>query len=341
MGTTLKNNLPLDIFNSAVFKLTVYCLSAIMAVSLTFSGIIYAIGTREMDSRLQGFSNQLQELGYTTAYKNYLTEIKESELKSANANFTISILYINILILIIGGIASFLFAKRILKPIEEAHKNQARFTSDASHELRTPLAIMKTEIEYILSDKQATKEDFRETLESSLEEVNNLTELSATLLALAKNEHTKLPMTSVNLTRLVSEVSAKYNSNERIQLQKSNQNVYLSQANAVSIRQLVTILIDNALKYSPDNSKIKINLCSRKNQAILTVQNSGEGINKEDLPHIFERFYQSDKSRNKNKGSGLGLALALNIARRHGGEINATSRPKKTVFTVVLPIKYS
>jgi signal transduction histidine kinase len=200
---------------------------------------------------------------------------------------------------------------------------------------------MKTELEVALRDPALSKSEMRELLTSNLEEVNKLTQISQTLLLLSRLEHSPLPTGRVAFDDIVRRIIGRLNlTKPRIVYAAPTKPLYIA-AHQVSIEELVTILIDNALKYSPPSSKVHVNLKKDGKKARLEVINTGKGISPEDLPHIFERFYRVDESRTNGNdtGFGLGLSLAKKIVELHHGDFTASSEPnKETIFTVSLPL---
>ena len=323
-------------FHSAILKLTGWYLLILMSISFLFSVTIYNVATGEVRDRLAAVHDRFGPM--STYPQNQFSIFQNAQREAANRNFIITLLYVNVLILLGGGALSYMLARRTLKHIEEAHNAQARFTSDASHELRTPLAAMRAELEVALRDKKISKQDMQELLESNLEEVNKLTALSKTLLQLSKLDHANLELTDVDLNITVGEVVQRYDKNaSRIALDLPSKPIRL-RANQPSIEELITILVDNALKYSPDASKITVSLSRKGRQAQFAITNSGKGITAEDLPHIFDRFYRAEQSRTTN-GTGLGLSLAKKIVAMHGGELSVSSaKDHDTTFRFLLPI---
>lgn len=324
-------------FQSATLKLTGWYLLILMTISILFSVIIYQIASSEINTRLERIQNSLQtDQDYLSPLNNLLYT---DEADEATTRIAIALLYANLLILITGGFGSYLQAKRTLRPIQEAHEAQSRFTSDASHELRTPLAAMKTEIEVVLRDEKSTSKDLRHALRSNLEEVEKLTRLSEMLLNLSRLDHDKLEHSAINLADLTQEVMRQYRqSSKRITVKTTNNS--LAEGNEPAVFELISILIDNAIKYSPANSPIEIALSRRNRHVTYEISNTGPGIASDKLPHIFDRFYRADTSRSKTnlKGYGLGLSLAKKIIELHNGELSATSTPnKKTTFIFSLP----
>lgn len=312
-----------------------------MSISLLFSFTIYQAATGEIDDRLTQLQNSLEapdpEIFVSPNHRLY-SAFRDSQQDKASRNILVMLVYVNLLIFFGGGVLSYLLARRTLKHIEESHDAQSRFTSDASHELRTPLAAMKTELEVALRDTKLSKDDMRELLQSNLEEVNKLTSLSKTLLQLSRLDHANLERESMNLGDTALEVVQRYDKNaQRIDLKLPKEPAIIK-ANVATVEELLTILVDNALKYSPKNSRIKATVERNTRIATFTITNKGEGIPSNKLPHIFERFYRANESHSGG-GSGLGLALAKEIVAMHKGELSVSSKPKSnTTFTVTLPL---
>ena len=341
LATELKPNRINLMFRSTTFRLTGWYLLVLMSLSVIFSVVIYRVAYIEVETRLERFQTTLQGPNDPTPYITVADGTRGTELNQVKTNLLIELFYVNIFILISGGFVSYFLAKRHLLPIEKAHEAQSRFTSDASHELRTPLAIMKTEIEVALRDKTATSENLKETLLSNLEEVDRLSKLAEMLLSLSRLDTNKLKLGPVNLDKIVKSIIKDFNQPlSRISFKSKRQQIV--NGNEMAIADLVKILIDNALQYSPKDSKILINIDRLDNCARLEIKNSGPGIQPEKLPHIFDRFYRADLSRThgEHKGYGLGLALAKSIAELHRGEIIATSTPDaETTFTLLLNLR--
>lgn len=331
-------------FHSATLKLTTWYLLILVGVGLVFSVIIYQVASAEINSRLQIVSERLENeagiidetlLGYD------FTTLRALQARQAQTSMFTSLVYMNLSLLAIGGVASYFMARRTLRPIEQSHEAQSRFTSDASHELRTPLAAMKTELEVALRDPKLSKKEMRELLTSNLEEVDKLSKISQTLLLLSRLEHSALATGRVAIDDITRRVVENHNHKKaRIVYTPPEKPLFII-AHQISIEELITILIDNALKYSPASSKVRVSLKRHGKKAKLEVSNTGKGILPEDLPYVFERFYRADESRTggDKTGFGLGLSLAKKIVEIHSGDLSASSAPEKeTVFTVSLPL---
>jgi two-component system sensor histidine kinase CiaH len=331
-------------FASATFKLTGWYLLILMATSILFSFLIYELSTNEISSQLE--SLQIRVLGtnktLTLPGPVTLNDIRLNQTNEAKTSIFFGLLYMNLGVLALGGVGSYVLARRSLQPLERAHEAQSRFTSDASHELKTPLAVMKSEIQVALRDESITKAELKELLESNVEEVDKLTKLSSALLELSRldNEY-KLQHEPTDIARLIaSQVKSLGVAEDRISVTVPKTAVYVD-GNEAMLGDLISILIDNALKYSPDDSEVTISIGTNGRTCKIFVTNQGDGIPKEDLPHIFERFYRVDKARtssNQTRSYGLGLSLAKKIVDLHDGDITVSTTPRElTLFTVALP----
>lgn len=327
-------------FESATIKLTGWYLLIIMVISLLFSVLIYQSAAGEIRTRLEQFG---QEIPHTTSDTDFTAwpDLRHAQLLEASHNLLIMLIYINSLVLVAGGIASYLMAKRTLQPLAEAHEAESRFVSNASHELRTPLAAMKTELEVALRDPKLDKDEMRELLDSNLEEVEKLTKLSQTLLSLSRLNYAQLVHERLSFSELVARTMERYDpSNKRIKLTQTGKPITID-AHQPSIEELLAILIDNALKYSPPKSTIHIRLGRKNRKACFEITNGGAGISPRQLPRIFDRFYRADHSRTRSEKTsfGLGLSLAKTIVELHHGELTVTSgTDADTTFTVLLPL---
>lgn len=332
-------------FKSATLRLTGWYLLTLMVFSIIFSVIIFQVATNELGARLERLETSFEGSSNTNQNQQSsqsltLASIRLIEQGKASTNLSIELLYINLFVLVIAGFGSYFFARRSLAPIEKAHEAQFRFTSDASHELRTPLAVMKTELEVALRDKNATSESLKEVLSSNLEEVDKLAKLSQMLLSLSRLDSIKLKLGSVNLNKTTKETIKKYNlSSKRISVKTKGQQIV--HGNETALADLIKVLVDNALQYSPKESNIEIIINKQDSFAKFEITNSGQGINPDKLPYIFDRFYRADSSRtsSEQKGYGLGLALAKSIVDVHHGELKVSSALNlETTFTLLLPL---
>lgn len=326
-------------FKEARIKLTVWYLAIIMAISLSFSGVIYFGIDRELN-RIENFQKvRIQGIVRGFPEPPSISQSPDSDaIAEARARILLTLGFINLSILILSGLGGYFLAGQTLDPIKEMVDKQKEFVSDASHELRTPLTSLKTEIEVALRDKKMGVGDFKKLLTSNLEDVDRMQKLSNYLLKLNRYERTDdIKFEKVDLKSVVQKAAGtlKFKSKFDLSLEKS-----LVYGNEDSLIDLTVILMDNAVKYG-DGKKIEV---ITKKEGTLEVKDHGVGISKEELLHIFDRFYRADVSRNKEKidGYGLGLAIAKSIVDLHNGSINVISKPGKgTIFKVSFKLPLS
>jgi len=333
-------------FQSATLKLTAWYLLILMAISITFSVVIYQLNYREVSYRLENLQHSIIE-GYNgpAPFSRYFLSDDGpnsplyNESRKASNQMILSLIYINIVVFVAGGLGAFFLARRTLRPIAEAHEAQSRFTSDASHELRTPLAAIKTELEVSLRDPKLEIGEAKELLESNLEEVNKLIKLSEMLLHLSRLDHDKLEVDTVDIPFLVEELIQHYPQQQK-RFDVTSRKKSTTLANEPAIRELLTILLDNSIKYSPADSTIFIRVFEQHGRIGFEIKNEGAKIPDEKLPKLFDRFFRADTSRTNGakNGYGLGLSIAKKIADLHHGEITVSSTEEFTTFTLYLPI---
>lgn len=329
---------------SPALKLTIAYLSILMLISLFFSIVLYNLAANQLESSLRRQYVKLTP-GNTIVIPRGPNPVQvEEEIDNARQNLLLELVYFNAIILALSGLISYLLARQTVKPIEDALEAQSRFTADASHELRTPLTAMQTEIEIALRAKKMPISEARELLQSNLEEVVKLRNLSDGLLRLARADSNgkNLATTKINLAKAVKEATERVATAakaKQIRIINEVKNVWVA-AEKESLIDLIVILLDNSIKYGDKKTEVKISHSTSANHVKLLVSDNGPGIAKKDLEHIFERFYRADDSRTKQPGGGygLGLSIAAKIAQLHGGSIGVKSAiGKGSVFTVVLP----
>jgi len=330
-------------FASATLKLTAWYLIILVTICLIFSFIIFTLSTSEISSRLERLQIRIEGSSKTLTLPGPITlnDIRINQTRQAKESIFIGLLYMNLAVITLGGVGSFWLARRTLKPIEEAHEAQSRFASDASHELRTPLAIMKSEIQVAMRDKSLESKDYKELLESNLEEVDKLTDLSQSLLQLSRLDYGELERSDrVDIVKTIKKAAKSLKlTSDRLKFSLPGGTVTID-GNESMLGDLFRILLDNAVKYSPAGSPISLSLSSNGRTCKVSVTNEGDGINSKDLSKIFDRFYRTETSRSSagTAGYGLGLSLAKEIVNLHDGSISAVSTPGKTTsFTVTLP----
>ena len=246
--------------------------------------------------------------------------------------------------LIVLFFISVFIARKSIKPVEEAYNSQKRFIADASHELKTPLAIIKTNIDIIKANENDTIKNQKKWFNYINFQTDRMSKLISNLLYLAKADNneemgktTEFNLSDSILNQILSFEAVMYENS--LQMDYNIEDGIIFNGNKEEINQLMGIFIDNAVKHSFENTCIKVEVLLRKQMVLLSVENTGETIPKEDLKKIFERFYRVDKSRERERGGyGLGLSIALSIVNKYKGNIKAESENNVTKFSVKLPI---
>ena len=241
-----------------------------------------------------------------------------------------------ILLEVLAGYISIMLTRWLVKPVEEAFNKQRQFVFDASHELKTPLAVIIASAEML--EKNPKEKKWLSNIKSEADRMNKLV---INLLELAKTESlpSKLKYSTVNLSK---ETERSILTFEGLVFEKNLEIDYDIEDNIEfscdldKIKELLSILLDNAIKHSYDNAKIRVNLFKEKENIIIEVINNGDDIPKDKQNKIFERFYRVDEARNRNENRyGLGLAIAKNIVDIHQGKISVTSSNNYTTFKVI------
>ncbi|KPU46150.1 alkaline phosphatase synthesis sensor protein PhoR [Oxobacter pfennigii] len=299
---------------------------------------------------------KLSTIQSSTGYT-YLTEVLKKADNSLSIIFInvdyetslLSSLRFNLVIVALVGlclvfIGSLFMAGKAVKPIKEAWEKQKNFTADASHELRTPLSVIQANLELVMENKYDTVESQYKWLENIYWESNHMTKLTGDLLLLARADSGQklLEMENLLLSSSIEEAAAPFvpvAHEKNIKMDFSIEPNVTFFGDELRLKQLAVILIDNAVKYTPSGGSISLGLKNNRDNIEITVSDTGEGIDKEHLDKIFERFYRVDKARNsENGGTGLGLSIACWIVKEHHGTISVNSAlGKGTTFNVMLP----
>jgi heavy metal sensor kinase len=230
----------------------------------------------------------------------------------------------------------------VLDRLESSVRRIRQFTSDASHELRTPLALIRATAELALR-RDRDPDAYRTSLRQIEQDAARMTELTESLLTLARADADSLEITvgSTDLNELARSVveqsdAAAADAGIALQAVTPEQPIKVC-ADACGIRRILVILVDNALKHTPSGGCVRVSVSNGASGVSVSVEDTGEGIPAEALPHIFERFYRADPARGSS-GFGLGLSIAQAIARAHGTAIEVTSKSGSgSRFSVLLP----
>jgi two-component system, OmpR family, sensor histidine kinase CiaH len=344
-------------FHSARIKLTAWYLLIIMVISISFSLFVFRETMTEVRRGLrlhtlrlnQGFELE-DQYGSTFSIIAPKPElplaVDVAIYNEIEHRILTQLIIVNMGIFAVSGLAGYFLAGKTLHPIELMVDTQKQFVADASHELRTPLTAMKTEIEVALRDKQLEMNDAKSLLKSNLEEIDHMQTLSNYLLSLSRYQNTSqinLMLEPIQIENSIGKAIdrvAHQAKMRHITIEPSIQNAAIN-GNTVSITELITILLDNAIKYSHENGKVLVSSTVSNKTVLVSVEDFGVGIKKTEIPFIFNRFYRADSSRNKTKtdGYGLGLSIAKQIVVLHNGSIDVDSTPNKgTTFRVSFPV---
>jgi signal transduction histidine kinase len=334
-------------FDQARLKLTIFYLIIIMFISGLFSLVVYRLTTQEFD-RIERMNRQRMEdddffIKLQTPDRKIIF-ISPELIDESKQRLQLMLIVLNAGILSFSAIGGYYLAGRTLRPIKEMLDQQNQFITDASHELKTPLTALKTEIEVSLRDQKMTLREAKNLLYSNLEEVNSLQNLSESLIKLSQNnsaipsdfqEIINIKDESDQAVKKVTPLAKK----KKIQIENNIQSEFIK-AIKNNFTELITIFLDNAIKYSP--VKTTISLQSKKSDGVvnISISDQGIGIPKSEQSQIFNRFYRSDLSRSKlqSDGYGLGLSIAQKIVSSLHGKIEIESVENKgTTFIISLP----
>lgn len=266
----------------------------------------------------------------------------EDQLKILN-QFLEGLLIIGSASILVLGLGSWWLAGRMLASAQKAWDSQQQFVANASHELRAPLTLIRAGSDAALR-KSTRNSSVKNLLSDVVSEVDHMNHLVEDLLLMSRLDIGQLKMVNevVLMDELASEIQRQY---QPIMAEKfitfSVQTEALSiTGDKVRLRQVILILLDNALRHTPKGGKILLTIKKQDNHALINVSDSGEGILRKHLAHVFERFYQVESDRREgNSGSGLGLSIAKSIVETHGGKISIQSEMNKgTTVICSLPL---
>lgn len=278
---------------------------------------IYIISTRSANQRPPIPENSLV---YSGEVEEFIEDMIKGEKDAAARDLLIMLVVSGVAIEILVAFISYYLAEEAIKPVREAYEAQKVFIANASHEIKTPLAAIAANLE--AADIKGNK-----WISNVEKETAKLTELNGELLSLARTDLvTDVSTEEVNLSELIEKsLESSKPRMANIDFTKKINDVGKIKINVVDFTQILGILVDNAIKYS--DKQINLSLDNHE----LVVENDGKAISEKDLPHIFERFYQADKS---SEGVGLGLSIAKNLAERNGWDLSAESSNGKTKFVL-------
>lgn len=341
-------------FGKARLKLTTWYLLIIMLVSVGFSVVIYKVLTVELDrfSRLQRLriERRLESGEFTpleSRFRNAPPRVFiDPELADETKHrLVLFLIIVNGGILFVSGGLAYFLAGKTLRPIKNMVDEQNQFITDASHELKTPLTSLKSAMEVHLRDKHLSLKDAKTLIGENLEEVNKLQSLSEGLLQLAQyqkpNNNTKFEKVSIAQIIKKSIQKIKPQAMRKVITIEDKSHDFEFEGDQYRLAELLVILLDNAVKYSPQGKHVTITSERTGGSLLIVISDQGIGIDQKDLPHIFDRFYRADSARSKDQaeGYGLGLSIAKKIVEAHHGAITVESKlGEGSTFTVRLPV---
>ena len=322
-------------FTNARMTLTVWYVLIIFFIASAFSIVLFTTETGNFGRVViqRNFGNRPPRLLST----NEIEDLRE-QVEELRRSFAIDLLIVDTVVLLCGAGLGYILAGKTLAPIKKTFEDQKQFLANASHEFRTPLAAIQTASEVALRSKSKTKEDYKKVLSQTLQESKRLSVIADELLLLSRIDAgiTHLQFSQCDVASLmddvINEVKPLIAAKKLTVVREIHPHVLLS-ADKDKLKQLLLILIDNAIKFTPKEGTITLRV-TKSPKVQLQVADTGVGIAKKDLPFIFERFYQADKARGGNS-AGLGLSIAQWIAIAHHGAVTVQSTPGKgSTFTV-------
>lgn len=273
--------------------------------------------------------------------RRYLAFADNSMVASAVWNQVRTSLLVCTAALAVFFLISLFLANLALKPVEAAWTSQRQFVADASHELKTPITVILANTDMVLAHPGDTVEGQRKWLDYIRDEAAEMKKLVEDLLFLARGDarQSSPPAVPVLLSQVVNEALLSFEPvafEDGITLNEAVTPELWVQGDEAQLRRLVMILLDNGVKYAGERGTVTVTLAGTGDRIALRVHNTGEPIDAQHLPHLFERFYRADAARNREQGSyGLGLSIAKAIADAHGAKLMAASGEGGTSFTAV------
>lgn len=330
-------------------------LSTFYTVAISNSGEVLNVDTADIsaysEDQLTELAEEIMDDGKSEGIKkNLIYQMEEKDgytlvafldntvvLQSAGTLFTYTLIFGSAALIIVFFLARYL-ADRIVAPMEESYQRQKQFISDAGHELKTPVAVVNANVE-ILSRETGENQ----WLSNIRYENERMSALISQLLELAKTENTVPPMEQTDFGRLIYGETLPFESvafENGLTLKTDIASDVRVRGNSTQLRQLTSILIDNAIRHGEKGKEVALFLKKERGSAVLSVINDGEEIPPEQQKHLFERFYRTDEARTDGGGHyGLGLAIAKAITITHKGMISVRCYDGKVEFTVKIPLQ--
>lgn len=316
-------------FNVILLQI-VFAGTLVLLVGLYFDYVYRQISETIVSGIMLSIANGIKFSGADIA--GHITDTK-------NSNFTGFIIITSLITITF----SYFIAHITLAPVRNALKIQKRFISDIAHELRTPLSVIKTNTEVLLLDNKIESK-LRNTMVSNIEELDRTSDIINNLLSFSNLiKPDRINFGAIDLRNVITAALAKmtdFAEKRKVILSSNIEGNFIVWGNATALEQIITNLLKNAISYTPVNGKVDLKAePDYQNNAIITIKDTGIGIDNKDLAHIFEPFYRAERSRNRQHGSsGLGLTIVSELIKVHSGRITVKSELNKgTLVTVLLP----
>lgn len=312
------------------------------------------LSEEELPGLLSAVANQGKDFGFLSGsrviyYKNGSNPCKIALTGTGYLTHSMLKLCAALLGIWAGAMALFWAISRKLsaiaaRPMEEAIRREKQFVADASHDLKTPLSVILANNAILMENPDAPAGTLARWLDSTQLAAKRMQQLIGEMLTLAEAERQETPLTlePIDLADIAMKAALELESvafEKNVTLDTDLPEKCVIRGNADYLLRIVTSLLENALKYEPAGGQVILALTQSKRKTVLSVRNPGSRIPEEDLPHVFDRFYRSDKSRTNSQGSfGLGLAITKEMTQRLGGSVTAaSSEAEGTTFRVLFP----
>lgn len=319
-------------------RLTIQYSLIFFAFVWLFSGGIYLWVNNSLgEGYVNRINNALEQQHSTTKHP---VELSDSDAAVA-ADITLDklrdiLITVNTVALVVIPLAAYYISRRTLKPLVESQKSQQRFVANASHELRTPLAVMLADLDWA-AKKPRSAEEYKTTIHNTRDEVRQMTTLVTSLLLLARlNDTMKIKKQAVSLSDAVLSAIKYYDQAARARHLTFETDIQADElyGDGELVGIVLRNLIDNAVKYAKERTKIHISSETLGKRVHVVIRNQTDGLDTRQLAHLFDRFYQSDVHQG-NEGFGLGLAIARQIVEAHGGHIEARPIEQDTIEIIL------
>lgn len=335
--------------------------STMKAVSLSSGGEQVEIKTRPMarqvwEKNIESWDSIESDHQYIRVYtvpfhKNnqqgiVQTSIDLHVIRDMMATFMTHLLFTALAFAIIAALIGWYLAGKALIPVRKSWQQQEEFVANAAHELRTPLTVIQTNLDVVFSSPESQVADNTKWLDNAYTETEHMGKLINDLLFLAQIDASEIQLEYNNfdlsylMREICQEIEPVADKHGLYFNRDIDQNLFM-RGDQGRIRQLLMILLDNAIKYTASGGIIGLKALKSKDKIEIQVSDSGIGIHKEDRERIFDRFYRVDKARSRTlSGTGLGLSIAQWIIKSHRGSILVQSEPGRgSTFTVILPVE--